>query len=370
MTGKKLLQLVGDFGEDYEIMVPYQALTMVGHEVHAVCPEKEAGETVKTAIHDFRGDQTYLEERGHDFALTHGFDDIEAVVEDTDLPRRLKDRVLDTIEGRDGITVEQADETDPTADLTVSPSEADVDEEVTLDASGSTDDVGVVEYRWDFTDDGTVDQTTTEPTTTTAYSAVGTYTVRVTVVDGNDNTATTSRLVTVVDRSLPTATFDAPDSVEAGDTVEFDASASDDAEGITSYDWTFGDGNVSTGETTTHTYRTPGTYPVTLTVTDDDGATARMAATRKARARFPPWNARGFTLARGGRRACAHAICSRSARHGRRTPSHHLSGQDLHRRRAGVSPRAHGREGLPHGRAHRAHRVPVHRRGRQHQTGL
>ncbi len=69
--------IVGDFGEDYEIMVPFQALQAVGHEVHAVCPEKGADDSVKTAIHDFRGDQTYLEERGHDFALTHGFDEVD-----------------------------------------------------------------------------------------------------------------------------------------------------------------------------------------------------------------------------------------------------------------------------------------------------
>ena len=70
MTGKQLLMIVGDFVEDYEVMVPFQALQAVGHEVHAVCPEKEAGDTVKTAIHDFRGDQTYLEERGHNFEVT------------------------------------------------------------------------------------------------------------------------------------------------------------------------------------------------------------------------------------------------------------------------------------------------------------
>lgn len=69
--------IVGDFGEDYEIMVPFQALQAVGHEVHAVCPEREGGESVKTAIHDFRGDQTYLETRGHDFELTHGFDAVD-----------------------------------------------------------------------------------------------------------------------------------------------------------------------------------------------------------------------------------------------------------------------------------------------------
>jgi protease I len=70
MTAKKLLLITGDFGEDYEVMVPFQALQAVGHEVDAVCPDREAGETVKTAVHDFRGDQTYLEERGHDFELT------------------------------------------------------------------------------------------------------------------------------------------------------------------------------------------------------------------------------------------------------------------------------------------------------------
>ncbi|MFC6825839.1 DJ-1/PfpI family protein [Halopelagius fulvigenes] len=74
---ENILMIVGDFGEDYEIMVPYQALTMVGHEVDAVCPDKEAGDTVKTAIHDFRGDQTYVESRGHDFELNATFDDVD-----------------------------------------------------------------------------------------------------------------------------------------------------------------------------------------------------------------------------------------------------------------------------------------------------
>jgi protease I len=73
----RILLLAGDFVEDYEVMVPYQALRMVGHEVDAVCPEKEAGETVKTAVHDFRGDQTYVESRGHDFQLTASMDEVE-----------------------------------------------------------------------------------------------------------------------------------------------------------------------------------------------------------------------------------------------------------------------------------------------------
>jgi len=74
---KDILMIVGDFGEDYEIMVPYQALEMVGHSVDAVCPEKETGETIKTAIHDFRGDQTYMESRGHDFELTATMADVD-----------------------------------------------------------------------------------------------------------------------------------------------------------------------------------------------------------------------------------------------------------------------------------------------------
>jgi protease I len=74
--GKDILMIVGDFGEDYEIMVPFQALQMVGHDVDAVCPDKESGDTIKTAIHDFRGDQTYMESRGHNFELTATMDDV------------------------------------------------------------------------------------------------------------------------------------------------------------------------------------------------------------------------------------------------------------------------------------------------------
>ncbi len=74
MAVKKILMLVGDFVEDYEVMVPFQALQMVGHTVHAVCPGKRAGETVRTAIHDFEGDQTYSEKPGHNFALNADFD--------------------------------------------------------------------------------------------------------------------------------------------------------------------------------------------------------------------------------------------------------------------------------------------------------
>jgi protease I len=76
MAVKKILMLVGDFVEDYEVMVPFQMLTMVGHQVDAVCPGKKSGEKVRTAIHDFEGDQTYSEKPGHGFALNATFDKI------------------------------------------------------------------------------------------------------------------------------------------------------------------------------------------------------------------------------------------------------------------------------------------------------
>ncbi len=75
---KKILMLVGDFVEDYEVMVPFQSLQIAGHTVHAVCPDKKAGQQVRTAIHDFEGDQTYTEKRGHNFTLNATFADIKA----------------------------------------------------------------------------------------------------------------------------------------------------------------------------------------------------------------------------------------------------------------------------------------------------
>ncbi len=77
MAAKKILMIVGDFVEDYEVMVPFQALLMVGHTVHAVCAGKKAGDRVKTAIHDFEGDQTYSEKPGHNFTLNATFDEVK-----------------------------------------------------------------------------------------------------------------------------------------------------------------------------------------------------------------------------------------------------------------------------------------------------
>jgi protease I len=105
MPGRRILLLAGDFVEDYEIMVPFQALLAVGHTVHAVCPGKKAGEQVRTAVHDFEGDQTYSEKPGHDFTLNASFDEVREqdydalVIPGGRAPEyiRLNPRVLDIV---------------------------------------------------------------------------------------------------------------------------------------------------------------------------------------------------------------------------------------------------------------------------------
>lgn len=105
MSAKKILFIVGDYTEDYEVMVPFQMMQMVGHTAHAICPDKKAGDHIRTAIHDFEGDQTYSEKPGHNFVLNASFDEVQA--EDYDalvLPGgrgpeyiRLNARVLDLV---------------------------------------------------------------------------------------------------------------------------------------------------------------------------------------------------------------------------------------------------------------------------------
>src|SRR5215471_2680957 len=105
MAIKKILMIVGDFVEDYEVMVPFQALLAVGHDVHAVCPGKKSGEFVATAIHDFEGHQTYTEKPGHRFRLNATFDDVKPdaydalVIPGGRAPEylRLDDRVLEIV---------------------------------------------------------------------------------------------------------------------------------------------------------------------------------------------------------------------------------------------------------------------------------
>lgn len=105
MSAKTILMLVGDYAEDYETMVPFQALQMVGHRVDAVCPGKRAGDFCRTAIQDFEGDQTYSEKPGHNFTLNASFDDVDAadydglVIPGGRAPEylRLNERVLDLV---------------------------------------------------------------------------------------------------------------------------------------------------------------------------------------------------------------------------------------------------------------------------------
>lgn len=77
MSAKRILMICGDFAEDYETMVPFQTLLTVGHKVDAVCPDKKAGDSIATAIHDFEGQQTYSEKRGHNFTLNATFADVK-----------------------------------------------------------------------------------------------------------------------------------------------------------------------------------------------------------------------------------------------------------------------------------------------------
>lgn len=99
------MMLVGDYVEDYEVMVPFQALQAVGHNVHAVCPDKKAGDKVRTAVHDFEGDQTYSEKPGHNFTLNATFAEVRAedydalVIPGGRAPEyiRLNDKVLEIV---------------------------------------------------------------------------------------------------------------------------------------------------------------------------------------------------------------------------------------------------------------------------------
>ncbi|TWU19157.1 DJ-1/PfpI family protein [Allorhodopirellula heiligendammensis] len=104
-SSKRILMLVGDFVEDYEAMVPLQMLLMLGHEVATVCPDKQAGDSVATAIHDFEGHQTYSEKPGHRFAINADFSDLDETSFDALIipggraPEylRLNERVLDIV---------------------------------------------------------------------------------------------------------------------------------------------------------------------------------------------------------------------------------------------------------------------------------
>jgi probable HAF family extracellular repeat protein len=162
----------------------------------------------------------------------------------------------------------------PTAAFTAVPDSGVAPLAVSFDGSSSTDrDGSVVGYAWDFGDQSA---SATGVQVDHTFQAAGSYTVTLTVTDNRSATASTSRTITVVANAVPTADFTAsPQSGIVPLVVRFDAAASQDPDGsIVSYAWDFADGGTATGMTAQHTFVAAGVFEVTLSVTDDDGATA------------------------------------------------------------------------------------------------
>jgi parallel beta-helix repeat protein len=171
------------------------------------------------------------------------------------------------------------DGTAPVADAG-SDRHAVADRRVTLDGSGSTDDIGIERYEWDIGNDGSVDATGVTPSL--RFRDTGTVPVELTVTDGGGNTDTDMVSVTVTETDTRPPVADAgPDKrLRTNQSTVFDGSGSADDSGvITSYKWDMGDGTVHYGETVTHAYSAAGTYTVTLTVTDANGFTASETTT-------------------------------------------------------------------------------------------
>jgi len=159
------------------------------------------------------------------------------------------------------------------------------DTQVTLDGTGSSDNVGITTYTWTFTDNTT--KTVTGPKPTYTFNTPGVYTITLNVTDAAGNWATDTVTVIVLDITKPTANAGPDQTASVGQPVTFDAGGSTDNVGITNYDWDFGDGTTGTGKTTTHTYTSPGTYTVTLTVKDAAGNTYTDTTTITVREPFP-----------------------------------------------------------------------------------
>ena len=179
--------------------------------------------------------------------------------------------------GRLSLAPPAASNQPPTASFVFSPSPAGIGSIVTFNASASSDPDGtIVSYQWDLNGDGFTDASGI--TTSYVYSTPATYQVRLTVTDDDGATASQTQGVSVVPTAnqAPTATFTAsPNPAQPNQWITFDGRTSSDPDGtITTYAWTFGDGNSGSGSTSFHRYASSGTYTAQLVVTDDDGATA------------------------------------------------------------------------------------------------
>ncbi len=195
-----------------------------------------------------------------------------------------------TVTDNDGAT-DSADATmivmnrQPVALFAATAETVNIDESISFDASESYDPDGtIVSYSWDF-GDGT---TATGVSVQHVYSQDGTYTVTLTVTDDDGATDTTSKTKTVLNR-VPIASFtESAETVSSDESIHFDASESYDPDGtIVAYSWDFGDGTTATGVAVDHAYEDDGIYTVTLTVTDDDGATGSATATKNVLNRPP-----------------------------------------------------------------------------------
>ncbi|WP_431358747.1 PKD domain-containing protein [Halovenus amylolytica] len=177
----------------------------------------------------------------------------------------------------------RSENTPPTAEFSVSPSSPETGEEVSFDGTDSTDSDGSIEsYSWDLDGDG--EEETTGETTSFTYAEAGSFTASLTVTDDDGVTNTTTRTIDVEEPNVsPTAEFTvSPSNPDVGEEVSFDGSDSADSDGsIVSYSWDFdGDGTEdASGETATFTYSTNGSYTVSLTVVDDDGANDTISET-------------------------------------------------------------------------------------------
>ncbi len=176
------------------------------------------------------------------------------------------------------ITIQEANPTNqpPVAEFTFTPSTGEAPLTVDFDASVSQDPDGTItSYSWDFGDGGTGNGQISSNT----FNSPGTYDITLTVIDDDEATGEITKSITIQEANPtnqpPVAEFTfTPSTGEAPLTVDFDASVSHDPDGtITSYSWDFGDGGTGSGETISYTFNTPGTYSLSMVVTDNDGAT-------------------------------------------------------------------------------------------------